>query len=79
LNVGNNKDSIVLFGDIILSEGEITVELTDPFGESLFKCYLNSPVCLGVNEQYKTAPGYWVLKYKSIEGVGSIILHISIE
>lgn len=79
MNVGNNKESIVLFGDIILSEGEITVELTDPAGESLFKCHLKSPVCLSVNELFKAVPGYWILKYKSMEGVGSIILHMSIE
>jgi len=36
-------------------------------------------VRFGFDIEIKTAPGFWILKYKSIEGVGSIILHMSIE
>lgn len=79
MNVENTTESIVLFGDIVLSEGEITVELTDPAGVSVFKCHLKSPVFYNVNELFQTVPGYWKLKYKSVEGVGSIILHMNIE
>jgi hypothetical protein len=79
MSVGNTKESIVLFGEIMLSEGEISVELTDPLGENLFKCHLKSPVYFNVNELFETVPGYWILKYKSFGGIGSIVLHMNIE
>jgi len=42
--------------------------------------YSEEPIVrFGFDIEIKTPPGVWILKYKSIEGVGSIILHMSIE
>lgn len=79
IDVGNEKESIVFLGEIILSEGELKVELTDPFGETLFKCHLKSPVHINVYKLFNAVPGSWKLEYKSMEGIGSIILHMDIE
>lgn len=77
MNVDKNSKSITLTGEIIVVEGEILVELIDPTGENAFIGHLVSPLNQQVNESFDAIPGNWKLKYKSIEGEGSINLHLN--
>jgi len=69
-------DNIYLTGVISLSDGEVEVTLTAPGDEVLYSELLVAPGQLNINEVFDASPGYWKLKYKSIEGTGSIDLHM---
>jgi hypothetical protein len=76
MNVTKNDSSIILTGTIIVSDGEVLMELQNPAGEIVFSNILESPNTLQVNETYQACEGNWKLKYRSIGGTGSIILHL---
>ncbi len=76
MNVGNGPQTISLKGDIVVKEGEIMVELISSDDEIVFINHLKSPESLTVNESFQAVPGKWKLKYRSIEGTGSLALHL---
>lgn len=78
MNVSSSAKSITLTGDVSVSVGEILVELIDSSGEIVFSNQLTSPNTLHVNESFPVISGNWKLKYKSLEGVGAINLHLNI-
>jgi hypothetical protein len=77
MNVGRSAKSITLTGEVVVAEGEILVELIDPTGETIFSSHLISPKSFNVNETFTAISGNWKLKYKSIEGNGSLKLHLN--
>lgn len=79
MNVSNKSHVITLTGDITVSEGQIFIELINPAGDTLFTCHLISPESLIVNESFQAVSGIWKLKYKSIEGTGTLVLHLNNE
>jgi hypothetical protein len=79
MNVSNKSHVITLTGDITVSEGQILIELINPAGDTLFICHLISPESLIVNESFQAVSGIWKLKYKSIEGTGTLVLHLNNE
>lgn len=78
MNVGSNAKSITLTGEVALDEGEVMIELENPTGEIVFSGHLVSPIAIEVNEIYQAVSGNWKLKYKSLEGIGTINLHLNI-
>jgi hypothetical protein len=78
INVGGNTKSINLKGEVCVYEGEVLVELIDPCGRTVFSSHLLSPDSQYLNESFHALSGNWKLKYRSIEGEGTIILHLNI-
>ena len=78
MNVGNSAATITLQGNLVVTEGEVLVDLLNPKGETVFQSHLISPKSVQVNESFTAAKGNWKLKYKSMEGVGSLTLHLNI-
>jgi len=64
--------------DVFVAEGEVLIELIAPSGETVFSSLVTSPNSLYVDESYQTISGNWKLKYKSLDGEGSIDLHLQI-
>ncbi len=79
MNVGSSAKSITLTGEVVAAEGEILVELVNPFSEIVYTGHLVSPLALEINESYQAISGNWKLKYRSLEGEGSISLHLNIN
>jgi hypothetical protein len=79
MNVTNSTEAITLTGEVFVTEGEILIELVAPSGETVFSSLVIAPQILHVNESFKAISGNWKLKYNSIEGDGSIILHLNID
>ncbi|MHC1702875.1 MAG: hypothetical protein AB9846_03100 [Tenuifilaceae bacterium] len=77
MNVGSSTKSITLTGEVVVAEGEVLVELIKPIGETTFSSHLISPKSFYVNETFTAIPGNWKLMYKSIEGKGSLTLHLN--
>jgi hypothetical protein len=78
MNVSSSAKTITLTGEVVLAEGEVLVELVNPSGQIVFTNQLATPNSLYVNESYPAISGNWKLKYKSLEGKGSINLHLNI-
>ncbi|MBU1580419.1 MAG: hypothetical protein KJ754_13385 [Bacteroidetes bacterium] len=79
MHIGCCADTIKLTGEYSMAEGKVLIELIDPTGETVFSSYYNFPGSLQVNESFSAISGNWKLKYKSLEGEGSISLHLSIN
>lgn len=75
-DVSHNDDNIYLNGTISLKKGEVEVYLLNPNGVAVYSKKLIAPKKLNINETFEATPGYWKLKYLSIEGVGEMDLHI---
>lgn len=78
MNVGSSAKSITLKGEVIVNEGEVLVELINPTGEAVFSNLVASPKTLHVDELFPAISGNWKLKYSSLEGNGSIKLHLNL-
>ncbi len=74
--VSSRADFIYLEGYISVQEGEVDVTLTDPDGVPVFTKHIESGYNLHVNETFESVPGFWKLKYKSRQGIGSMDLHM---
>lgn len=76
VSVADPSQNIVLDGSITLDEGTLEITLLDPDERVKYKStFLPSspqPVYIIVDAE----PGFWALKYKSLEGTGSIDLHL---
>src|SRR6056297_840277 len=77
MNVNNRAGSITLTGEVFVTEGEILIELIAPSGEEVFSSNVISSKILHVNESFKAISGNWKLKYTSLDGDGTIILHLN--
>jgi hypothetical protein len=78
MEVSNNQKAVTLRGDVFVTSGGILVELINPKGEIVFTNQITFPNSLFVNEAFHSVSGTWRLKYKSLEGTGSITLHLNI-
>ena len=78
MDVGRNAKSVTLSGEVVVTNGAVLVELIDSSGETKFTANLVSPKILHVNESFPAISGNWRLKYKSLEGEGSIKLYLNL-
>jgi len=78
MDVNNNQKTVSLQGDVFVTSGGVLVELINPKGEIVFTNQITFPNSLFVNEAFHSVSGTWKLKYKSMEGTGSITLHLNI-
>lgn len=74
--VNKNVSVIKLSGGTMISEGELVVELIDPAGITAFIGHYTSPGHVVVNEWFNATAGNWKLKYNSINGTGSLKMHL---
>lgn len=77
LEVKSNIKYLNLTGKITLAEGEVEIKLLNPDNVAVYTLRLHSNENVSVYETFFTEPGFWKLKYKSIQGVGSIDLHLN--
>ena len=78
MTVNHSAEAISLTGEVFVTEGKVLIELIAPSGEIAFSSKVISPNNLFVNESYQTISGNWKLKYKSLDGVGSMDLHLQV-
>lgn len=76
MNVVSSAKSITLTGEILLEEGAVLMQLINPEGEEVFTRERFMPGNLRINEFFPATEGIWKLKYQSIEGKGSIRVHV---
>lgn len=77
MNVNKSADMVKLEGEINVNEGEVLVELIDPVGLSVFSTKISAPEKLTISRSYGSVAGNWKLKYQSLEGTGTIHLHMN--
>lgn len=70
-------DFIHLEGYISMQEGEVELTLTDPDGVLVFTKQVQSGETLQIKEIFEATPGFWKLKYKSMQGFGSMDIHMN--
>ncbi len=75
--VGQDITTIFLKGNIYVETGSVKVLLSDPDSSSVYLETFNAPCDTVINTCFSSTPGYWKLKYESIQGNGKINLHIS--
>lgn len=76
MHVNKNVSVIKLSGGTVISEGELIVELIDPAGTTAFIGHYTSSGYVVVNEWFNAIAGNWKLKYTSINGTGSLKMHL---
>jgi hypothetical protein len=77
MNVNSHADMVILEGEVNVSEGEVVVELINPVGLSVFSTRISSPEKLYISRSYGCVAGNWKLEYESINGKGTIHLHMN--
>lgn len=77
MNVSSKANGITLRGDVTVRNGAVLIELVSPAGEPLFTRTLHAPATMYLNESFPSSAGNWKLKYNSIDGTGSIKLHMT--
>jgi hypothetical protein len=77
MNVNRSSQLVTLEGEISVSEGEFQVDLINPEGIKEFSAIIIGQNKIDVSEAYTTKTGNWKLKYQSLNGVGTINLHMN--
>lgn len=77
MDVAGHVNTVKLVGDISVDSGDVKVELIDPDGYLIYEAYFHAPGDYLVNESFKASRGIWKLRYSSLDGVGSLDLHLS--
>jgi len=75
--VSNSVDFIHLEGYVSVQEGEVELTLANPDGVLVFEKHLQSGENLQLQEIFVATPGIWKLKYKSLQGFGSMDIHMN--
>jgi len=75
-HISDNDERIHLTGLVSLLEGEVMITLTNPIDEAVYSNTITAPIELEINERFEPKKGYWKLKYKSNNGIGTIDLHL---
>lgn len=76
LYINTNAKKVNLYGDIIVNEGKVKVELTNPKGKIEFSKIIESPFNFLVDTNYTAMDGFWKLDYLSNNAKGSIDIHL---
>lgn len=76
-HVHRHTEYVYLCGYIDLNEGTVQIDLLNGNDESVYTSIITGPVHFAINETFIAEDGYWKLKYKSIDGNGSMDLHMN--
>lgn len=77
VHLGYNTESVYLEGNIALTKGELKMEFCNPIDEIVYERKIDTPGTIQIDEIVPVSSGVWKLKYKSLNGAGSIDLHAS--
>ena len=77
MQVGNNAESVLLMGTITLMEGELEISLKDPHDHISFSSIVQTTAPFSISKEFEPVQGLWKLEYKSLQGEGTIDLHLS--
>lgn len=75
--VSSRAAYIHLDGYVSVHEGDVVLTLTDPDGVLVFSKLVESGENLRLNQTFKAVPGLWKLRYKSVQGTGSMDIHMN--
>lgn len=76
IHVEDRARAIYLKGKVNITEGEVKIELLNPVGTVEYELVVSSPNIVGIDKSFQATEGDWSLKYSSIQGKGSISLHM---
>lgn len=77
MSVEQNACYLYLEGKVTVRNGELEITLTDGNGDIRFQQLIQSSDSrVNINEKFPVCPGYWKLKYKSYNALGTIDLHM---
>lgn len=80
MDVKPSANFVCLEGTITTETGELEVTLTDGKDEIQYQKLIKGDNAIAtINEKISASPGYWKLRYKSNQAVGSINLHLKYE
>lgn len=64
-----------LEGDVTLTSGKVEVLVIKPDGSLAYQLLLDDPVTfISLSKEFESVEGSWTLKYRSINGTGSLYL-----
>jgi hypothetical protein len=77
MEVRNNVEFLTLIGRIELTKGGIEVKLLDPDEFVAYSTKVEQPGIIQISKTFRSAKGFWSLRYQSLEGEGMIDLHLT--
>jgi len=77
MKVREDSGRLTLSGTVTLTGGQLLIELLDPDGINAWSNSYLGPTEATVDEFFNVVKGTWTLKYTSIDGSGSIDVHLS--
>jgi hypothetical protein len=77
MEVKNNVEFLTLIGKIEIKKGSIEVKLLNPDEFAVYTSEVESPGIIHINRTFRSTTGFWKLSYQSIEGEGTIDLHLT--
>lgn len=77
LHVGGSVLSLSLEGRIEVTNGEVLLELTGPNGATEYTEIIQAGQEKLISSSFQAKKGFWKLKYKSNQGLGTIDLHLA--
>lgn len=77
MEVKNNVEFLTLIGKIEIKKGSIEVKLLNPDEFAVYTTEIESPGIIHINRTFRSTTGFWKLSYQSIEGEGTIDLHLT--
>lgn len=80
MEVKPTANFVCLEGTVTADSGELEITLTDGKNMIQYQKQIKSDNSIfTINEKIIASPGYWKLRYKSNQAVGSIDLHLNYE
>lgn len=73
----NNVEFLTLIGKIELKKGRIEVKLLGPDEFAVYSTEVEKPGIIQINRTFRATKGFWKLSYQSLEGEGTIDLHLT--
>lgn len=77
MEVRNNVEFLTLIGKIELKKGGIEVKLLGPDEFVAYFTEAEQPGIVQINRTFRASKGFWKLSYQSLEGEGTIDLHLT--
>lgn len=78
LVIDDETDQLFLNGDIQVNEGALIISLTDPDQLAVIQDTIVAPADTTFSQNLAVSPGTWVLSYQSLNGSGTINLHLEL-
>jgi hypothetical protein len=77
MDVPEKQKELFLTGRVTLQSGAVCLSVEDPEGKKVYSDTIKAPSEVYLNRTLVSGPGVWVMRYTSLEGEGSMNLHLS--